>query len=340
MKAARAVVSEPKSDPVLPSPRLRVDVVRRESAYVTLADDVRAGLSCAQKWIPTKYLYDDRGSKLFDAICDLPEYYLTRTEHALLRQITEEIIELTQPADIVEFGSGTSRKTRVLLDALHRAGAAVRYVPMDVNEWIVRRTATLLLHDYDDLHVHGIVGDYSRDLDRIPGGKSRLVLFLGSTIGNLTPKATTAFLTAVRARLNEADRLLLGIDLVKPIEVLEAAYNDTAGVTEAFSRNVLSVLNRELDGNFDLERFAHIAYFNDNASQIEIFLESTAAQEVRFGRIDLTVRFAKGERVHTEISRKFTRDGVESALREAGYTLERWYTPANEYFGLALARAS
>jgi L-histidine N-alpha-methyltransferase len=340
MKAARAAVSEAKIASAPPSPRLRMDVVRRESAYATLADDIRAGLSHPQKWIPTKYLYDDRGSKLFDAICDLPEYYPTRTEHALLREVGDEVVGRTEPADVVEFGSGTSRKTRTLLDALQRTGAGVRYVPMDVNEWIVRRTSTLLLRDYADLRIHGIIGDYSRDLDRIPEGKNRLVLFLGSTIGNLTPKATAAFLAAVRARLNETDYLLLGVDLVKPIDVLEAAYNDSAGVTEAFSRNVLSVLNRELDADFDLERFAHIAYFNDNASQIEIFLESLEAQEVSFGKIDLRVRFAKGERIHTEISRKFTHAAVESALRETGYTLERWYTPANGYFGLALARAS
>lgn len=340
MKAARAAVSESPTTHVQPSQRLHIDIVRRESAYATLAEDIRAGLSRPLKTIPTKYLYDDHGSRLFDAICDLPEYYPTRTEQALLEQVADEIVAHTQPADVVEFGSGTSRKTRVLFNALRRAELTVRYVPMDVNEWMLRGTALALLREYDNLRVHGVIGDYSRDLDRIPPADNRLVLFLGSTIGNLTPAATAEFLSQVRVRLNDGDHFLLGVDLVKPIDVLEAAYNDSAGVTAEFSRNILHVLNRETGADFDLDRFDHVAYFNPEASQIEIFLEATEAQVVSFEALDLTVSFARGERVHTEISRKFTRDGVARSLDAAGFQLERWYTPANSYFGLALARAS
>lgn len=339
MKAARLAHLDTNRIAIPAAQRLRIDVVRSESAYATLADDVRDGLTAKPKSLPTKYLYDDRGSKLFDAICDLPEYYPTRTERALLEQVADEIVERTQPADVIEFGSGTSRKTRVLLDALQRAALPVRYVPMDVNEWMVRRTATSLLREYPRLRVHGVVGDYNRDLDRIPPGSGRLVLFLGSTIGNLTPEATTAFLQNVRTRLDEGEHLLLGVDLVKPIEVLEAAYNDGAGVTAEFNSNILNVLNREIDADFDLERFAHIAYFNPAESQIEIFLEARTAHDVSIGALDLTVSFAQGERMQTEISRKFTRESVREDLDATGYALDRWYTPDNGYFGLALARA-
>jgi L-histidine N-alpha-methyltransferase len=340
MKAARAAVTERSPVRPQPAPRFRIDVVRRESAYATLAEDVRAGLSQAQKTIPTKYLYDDRGSRLFDAICDLPEYYPTRTEQALLERIADQVVERIRPKDVVELGSGTARKTRVLLSALQRAGLEVRYVPMDVNEWMLRGTAAALLREYDNLSVHGVIGDYSRDLDRIPPADNRLVLFLGSTIGNLTPAATAEFLGRVRAQLNNGDHLLLGVDLVKAVDILEAAYNDSAGVTAEFSRNILAVLNRELAADFDLNRFLHVAYYNPAASQIEIFLEAEEAQTVSFGRLGLSVSFTRGERVHTDISRKFTRKDISEALEAAGFQLERWYTPANGYFGLALARAA
>jgi L-histidine N-alpha-methyltransferase len=321
------------------TPRLRIEVVRSESAYANLADDVRAGLTAVPKSLPCKYLYDDRGSRLFDAICDLPEYYLTRTEQSLLETVADEIVGLTQPADVIELGSGTSRKTRVLLNALRRGRFSARYIPLDVNEWMLRRTAASLLRDYPELRVRGIVGDYHRDLGRIPAGANRLVLFLGSTIGNLTPQATAAFLGDLRAQLDTGDHVLLGVDLVKPTATLEAAYNDSAGVTARFSRNILQVLNRELGADFDLQRFRHIAYFSPPRSQIEIYLEAQEAHFVSIPRLGMTVPFAAGERVHTEISRKFTRATASDALEAAAFRLERWYTPANGYFGLALGRA-
>jgi L-histidine N-alpha-methyltransferase len=339
MKAARLARFDARRIAVPAAPRLRIDVVRSESAYATLADELAASLTTEPKSIPTKYLYDDRGSKLFDAICDLPEYYPTRTELALLQQVAGEIVERTQPSDVIEFGSGTSRKTRVLLSALERAGMAVRYMPMDVNEWMMRRTAVALLREYPALRVHGVVGDYNRDLGCIPKGTDRLVVFLGSTVGNLTPAATVEFLDNVRARLVEGEHLLLGVDLVKPVDVLEAAYNDSAGVTAEFNLNILNVLNRELDADFDLDDFEHVAYFDAEASQIEIFLEARRAHSVSIGKLGRSVAFARGERVQTEISRKFTRESVQNDLTTTGYQLDRWYTPPNGYFGLALARA-
>ncbi len=339
MKAARLARFDASRITVQPAPRLCIDVVRSESAYATLAAEVAASLSAQPKSIPTKYLYDDRGSKLFDAICDLPEYYPTRTELALLQEVAGEIVEQTQPTDVIEFGSGTSRKTRVLLSALQRSGQTVRYVPMDVNEWMIRRTAVALLREYPALRVHGVVGDYNRDLGCIPKGTDRLVVFLGSTIGNLTPAATVEFLENVRASLVVGEHLLLGVDLVKPVDVLEAAYNDSAGVTADFNLNILNVLNRELDADFDLDRFEHIAYFDAETSQIEIFLEARSAHAVSIGKLNSSVAFARGERVQTEISRKFTRESVQDDLIATGYELDRWYTPANGYFGLALARA-
>jgi len=337
MKAARLVRLDSTRFPI--ARRFAIDALRSESAYATLADDIRAGMASTPKSIPCKYLYDDRGSKLFDAICDLPEYYPTRTEQGLLEDVADEIVERTQPADIIELGSGTSRKTRMLLNAVQRAGLSARYIPLDVNEWMLRRTAMTLVREYPKLRVHAIVGDYSRGLDRLPVGTGRLVLFLGSTLGNLTPQATAAFLADVRAHVDAGDHFLLGVDLVKPIDVLEAAYNDSAGVTAQFSCNILQVVNRELEATFDLQRFKHIAYFNPQESQIEIFLEAQKAHAVSIAKLGMTVPFAAGERVHTEISRKFTREGVDRDLIAAGFALERWYTPANGYFGLALARA-
>jgi L-histidine N-alpha-methyltransferase len=339
MKAARLTQFDTNRTTAPVTRRMRIEVARREAAYATLGDEIRRTLTAAPKSIPTKYLYDDRGSRLFDEICDLPEYYLTRTEFALLEHVADEIVDRTRPADVIEFGCGTSRKTRVLLTALQRAGLPVRYVPMDVNEWMIRRTSAALLREYPSIRVHGIVGDYNRDLDRIPEGTNRLVLFLGSTVGNLTPALTAEFLESVRAQLYEGDHLLLGVDLVKRADVLEAAYNDSAGVTANFNLNILNVLNRELDADFNLDRFEHVAYFNPRASQIEIFVEARSAHDVSIRKLDLKVPFASGERVQTEISRKFTRDSVRDDLAAAGYTLERWYIPDNGYFGLALGRA-
>ncbi len=318
--------------------RLRIDGLGRFSEAAALARDVRAGLLAAHKSLPPKYFYDDRGSQLFDAICDLPEYYLTRTEQALLEAVVEDIVRRAAPTEVVEFGSGTSRKTRIILDALQRQGQAFCYSPLDVSEGVLRESALALLREYPRLRVHAVVGDYEHDLRQIPAGARRLVLFLGSTIGNFTPAATAAFLRSVREVLTEHDAFLLGVDLLKPIPVIEAAYNDAAGLTAEFNRNVLRVINRKLDADFDVGAFAHVAFFNPAESQIEMHLRAIRAQTVTIRALDLRVPFAAGEGIHTEISRKFTHGRVDAMLAAAGFALENWYTPPNQYFGLALAR--
>lgn len=319
--------------------RLVIDIARNESVYANLAEDIRVGMTQSPKSIPTKYLYDSRGSELFDTICDLPEYYPTRTEQGLLEAVAGEIVARSQPTSVVELGSGASRKTRVLLDAFSRSGELPRYVPMDVSESMLRSAAEGLLDEYSDLEIHGVIGDYHRDLEHLPTADRKLVVFLGSTIGNFPPTTMSAFLTDVREQLDSGEYLLLGADLVKSVPVLEAAYNDEAGVTAEFNRNVLNVLNRELDAEFETDSFEHVAFFNRDASQIELSLRATDSCRVPIRALDMEVEFAAGEEIRTEISRKFTYDGIRDNLLQCGYDIDAWYSPANRYFGLALARA-
>jgi L-histidine N-alpha-methyltransferase len=318
--------------------RLRVDVHLRSNGRSALARDVRRGLSLPQKMLPPKYFYDDCGSRLFDAICDVPEYYLTRTEHALLAAVADEVVALAAPQDLVELGSGASRKTRLLLDALQRAGVRTHYVPIDVSESMLRRSAETLLTDYPALQIHALVGDYERHLHCVRSGRRQLVVFLGSSIGNFTPAEAARFLRRVAEQLDRGDHFLLGVDLVKDHAVLHAAYNDAVGLTAEFNRNILRVINRTLDATFNPDAFDHVAFFNPEASQIEMHLRARTKQTVRIRALDMRVALAAGETIHTEISRKFTRDETVAMLRQAGFEPVRWFEPANRYFGLALAR--
>jgi L-histidine N-alpha-methyltransferase len=302
-----------------------------------LLRDVRWGLGAARKSLPPKYFYDDRGSRLFDAICDLPEYYPTRTEYALLRRIAAEVIQHARPSHLVELGSGASRKTHVLLEALVRSRLDACYVPVDVSEGMLRRSATALRRRYRALRVHAIVGDYDRHLHHFPSAERRLVAFLGSTIGNFDPAQADAFLHSLADSMDTGDFLLLGLDLVKPVPVLEAAYNDSAGITAEFNRNVLRVLNRELGADFDLALFEHVAFFNLAAEQIEMHLKARRAHHVRLPALDMEVAFAAGETIRTEISRKFRRTTAGAMLAAAGFRLDSWYTSPDGYFALALA---
>lgn len=303
----------------------------------TLAEDVRAGLTGAPKSLPPKHFYDDTGSELFDAICDTPEYYPTRTEHALLRDIAPKLWSGVAPTDVVELGSGMARKTRALFDVAATEGRC-RYIPFDVSEGALRASGEQLLNEYPWLHIHGVVGDYDRHLVRIPDGKRRLFLFLGGTIGNFDRSSAVAFLSKVRQDMGSGDRLLLGTDLVKDHTVLNAAYNDSAGITAEFNKNVLRVINRELEADFVVEAFNHLAFFNPVQHQIEMHLESTQTHRARIAKLDLDVELGKGERILTEISRKFTQHTVTDMLAAAGLELEDWFTPASGYFGLSLSR--
>ena len=318
--------------------RLIIDVCGGESSRGSLAHDVRSGLGRSEKRLPPKYFYDDLGSKLFDRICRTPEYYPTRSEHALLAQIADRLVAPPSgPSDLLELGSGAARKTRILLDAISRCSGRCRYLPFDVSESMLEESALELLDEYPWLMVHGLVGDYEQGLAALPPGERRLVLFLGSTIGNFEPARAVEFLTSIASVLRAGERLLLGTDLVKSRAELDAAYNDAQGLTAAFNKNVLRVINRELGGHFALDRFEHVAFFNEEASQIEMYLESKLAQRVVIERLELEVKLEAGERILTEISRKFTRDSAACMLAEAGLELTSWLVSPDSRFALSVS---
>jgi L-histidine N-alpha-methyltransferase len=319
---------------------LRIDVHVGTAAPRALPDDVLDGLTKPFKELPPKHLYDARGAELFDRICELPEYYPTRTERAILDEYADAIVRRTAMAELVELGSGTAAKTRVLLDAMERAGTLWRYVPFDVAEQTVRECAAALAEEYDGLSIHGIVGDFERHLAKVPPpvpGRPRVVAFLGGTIGNFPPGARRRFLRSLAALLSAGDYLLLGTDLVKDIDTLEAAYDDSAGVTAEFNRNVLHVLNRELDADFPTELFEHVAFFDPDHEWIEMRLRAKRACHVTIGALDLEVAFARGEELRTEISAKFTRDRVEADYAACGLALAEWFTDEDGLFALSLA---
>jgi L-histidine N-alpha-methyltransferase len=303
----------------------------------TLADDVRRGLAQPLKELPPKYFYDARGSELFDRITSLPEYYPTRCEREILNRHAPAIIERSGAGELVELGSGTASKTRALLYAMAGQGRLERYVPFDVDESVVQASATELVEAYPGLRVHGVVGDFGRDLAQIPDGDRRLFAFLGGTIGNLYPDERASFLAGLREVMGPADRLVIGTDLVKDRSVLEAAYNDSAGVTAEFNRNVLRVINAGLGGDFDPEAFEHVAFFDEANAWIEMRLRANGAQAVRIDGAGLELRFADGEEIRTEISAKFTRDAVTCELEAAGLALDDFFTDDAGLFGLAFA---
>ena len=306
----------------------------------SLREDARRGLGEHPRWLPPKWFYDERGSELFEDITRLPEYYPTRCEREILTRYADDIAAASGADTLVELGSGSSEKTRLLLDALARRGALARYVPFDVSESALVAAGEAVREEYPGLAVHAVVGDFESHLARLPTGGRRLTAFLGSTIGNLEPGPRARFLAAVRAGLAAGDTLLLGTDLVKSSDVLVPAYDDAAGVTAEFNRNVLRVLNRELDADFDPDDFAHVAVWVSEAERIEMRLRARRAVGVRVGSLDMDVAFAEGEDLRTEVSTKFRRAGVESELADAGLTLRRWWTDERGWFGLALAAPS
>jgi L-histidine Nalpha-methyltransferase len=331
----------PDGMPVEAPPQLAVDVrfTPQERAQALRADALR-GLTSEPKELSPQWFYDERGSALFDAITRLPEYYLTGRERELLREHAHEIAELTSANTLVELGSGTSEKTRLLMDALAEAGHLRRFMPFDVSEETLRASAAAIVGEYPGLEVHAVVGDFGRHLGFLPEGRRRLIAFLGSTIGNLAPAERANFLGSVETTLHAGETLLLGVDLVKDVARLEAAYNDPDGLTADFNRNILHVLNRELRGNFEPEQFAHVARWNDEHEWIEMVLRSTREQEVVFEELYLEVSFAAGEEMRTEISAKFRRERVEAELAAAGLELQRWWPHRSGDFALALAVAS
>jgi L-histidine Nalpha-methyltransferase len=312
-------------------------VIDRLPVADSLADDVRDGLTRPFKQLPPKYFYDERGSELFDRITSLPEYYPTRCERQILNRRAPEIVESCGARELVELGSGTASKTRALLYAMAGAGQLRRYVPFDVDASVVEACAGELVELYPGLAVHGVVGDFGRDLEQIPAGDQRLFAFLGGTIGNLFPAERARFLARLRELMGPGDRLVIGTDLVKDRSVLEAAYNDAAGITAEFNRNVLRVINAGLAADFRPEAFEHVALFDEANSWIEMRLRANGAQRVRIDGADLELTFADGEEIRTEISAKFTEDAVERELHDAGMQLDRFFTDGSALFGLAFA---
>jgi L-histidine Nalpha-methyltransferase len=321
----------------------------RAYAYTTeagrrqrLEDDVRRGLTAYPKTLPSKYFYDATGSKLFEEITRVPEYYLTRTEAKLLETLAPELMLELAPVDIVELGAGSPTKTRLLLDARDGLREPVRYVTVDVDEATVEAGAAQLLADYPFLDVHAVVGDFERHLEHVPSPVGRrLVLFLGSTIGNLDPPARQQLLAQVRSLLRTPqDRFLLGLDLVKDKTLLEAAYDDASGVTRAFNRNILEVVNRGVDGDFRPEAFRHVASYNEAESRIEMHLVPSSVQDVRLRRLGLDIRVSPEETIWTESCYKFTHRVAQAMLADAGLRLERWHVDPDAYFAVAVAASA
>jgi L-histidine Nalpha-methyltransferase len=315
---------------------VRIDSYVGGRALDTMAREVRRGFTREPKELPPKYFYDARGSALFDRITGLPEYYPTRCERAILNRHAPQAVEGME--ELVELGSGTASKTRALLYAMAGAGTLRRYVPFDVDQSVVQRCADELTELYPGLTVHGVVGDFEHHLEHIPAGDRRLFAFLGGTIGNLYEEERAAFLRGVRALMGPRDRLILGTDLVKEPAVLEAAYDDSDGVTAEFNRNVLRVLNASLGANFDVDAFEHVALYDAEHSRVEMRLRAQGAQNVQVTGARLEVTFSDGEEMRTEISKKFTPGGVAEELRAAGLSLETLLTDRDDYFAVSLAR--
>ncbi|MEO1133065.1 MAG: L-histidine N(alpha)-methyltransferase [Cyanobacteria bacterium J06639_1] len=328
----------PLSFDALPSDldsRLAID--NRLTGTTQNYEDAIAGLSAISKWLPSTYFYDERGSQLFEQICQLPEYYPTRTEAAILERVAVAIADRVGRTELFELGSGSSTKTRLLLDVFSDRGSLSRYVPVDVSSEMLIQSAKTLLAAYPSLRVRAVADDYFHVWDRLPVATAkRTVVFLGSTLGNLDPQSCDRFLSKLSAAVDVGDYFLLGIDLQKPVAILEAAYNDSQGVTAEFNLNLLRHLNCRLSGDFELTQFAHRAFYNREQHQIEMHLVSQIRQTVTLKAIDLVVELEAGESIRTEISRKFDLADMERVLKPKGWTVRDRWTDDRQWFGLML----
>lgn len=303
-----------------------------------LRTDVRQGLTASPKWLSPKWFYDATGSALFEQITELPEYYPTRTERALIEAHAYDIAERTDAAILVELGSGSSEKTRLLIAAGTKHGALRKYVPQDVSPSALEGAISQLAQEFPSLEVQGIVSDFTDTLQNLPADGSRTIAFLGGTLGNLIPEERATFLADVAQALVAGEFLLLGVGLVIDEDVVVPAYDDAAGVTAQFNANVLSVLNDRLGADFDTGCFEHVALWNAEAEWIEMRLRATQTQQVRIEDLDLDVTFDEGEELRTEISAKFRRDGIQRELVDAGFRIDEFWTDPQERFALILAR--
>ncbi|MEK8072665.1 L-histidine N(alpha)-methyltransferase [Rhodococcoides navarretei] len=316
-----------------------VEVHLADTALVDeLRKDVRDGLTSDPKWLSPKYFYDAVGSELFEQITVLPEYYPTRTERALLEEHALDIAEATESTMLIELGSGSSEKTKILLAAGVKHGSLKTYVPQDVSVTALEGAIEQLSLEFPALDVRGIVSDFTDTLSNLPDGLRRTIAFLGGTLGNLIPEEREEFLGAIAGALDSGEYLLLGVGLVIDPDVLVPAYDDAAGVTAQFNRNVLSVINSRLGGNFDVDAFEHVALWNAEQEWIEMRLRATSAQEVYLADLDLHVHFDEGEELRTEISAKFRPQGITDELAAAGFDVEHLWTDTDSRFALILAR--
>ncbi len=302
--------------------------------------ELRQGLSERPRRIPTRFFYDRKGSELFEKITDLPEYYLTRAERSLLERYAGEIQSITSCEELLELGAGAATKTRLLLDAMQSAGKFGLYIPFDVSESEVRRVAEELVDEYPGLRVHGIVADFVHHLTAVPSGANRLILLLGSTIGNFSRDAAVEFLKRISSQMADCDYFLLGVDLIKDVAKIEAAYNDESGITADFNRNILRVVNQFAQADFKPEQFDHRAFFNSDLSRIEMHLVASRAMFVALEALDMRLEIDAAEALFTEISCKYDRVMVESMLNEAQFEVSHWFTDPDRLFALALARKS
>ena len=326
-------MSQPQ--PQISSPRFVVHDLTKQNGHANFARDVRAGLSSSPKQLFPKYLYDQLGSRLFEAICEVPEYYLTRAEHEILSTHADDIVATIPDCDtLIELGSGSAEKTRQLIEALIRRHGELLFVPIDISASALKQSSEALLGSYPELNIRAYAADYFQALEALPslGPRPVLVLFLGSNIGNFEPDEALNFLSAIRRVLRPNDALLLGADLKKDRAALEAAYNDPLGVTRAFIVNELERINRELGANFDLWAFGLRSFYNESRGRVEVYLESLRSQAVEIRDLDLSLRFAAGERIHVENAYKFDLSDLNRLAAETGFSLARtWLDKENRF---------
>lgn len=319
-------------------PSITIDVPLTREDPEVVKTEITRGLLGNPKTLPSKLFYDERGSTLFERICELPEYYQTRTEHHLLTKWADEIVGISGAEELVELGSGAATKTRVLLDAMASVDQLRYFVPFDVDETIVRRVSEELVLEYPGLHIHGVVGDFLFHLEHIPEGGKRLVVILGGTIGNLPALAAQEFLSSVNSEMASGDYFLLGVQLITERRRLEAAYNDTQGITAKFNKNIIRVLNNQFGSHSDAESFEHVARYNEADHRIEMWLRSREDQTLDIQDLGLHIHLKQGEEIRTEISTKYDRPLVEALLAASGFAMVKWYSDPDSLIGLALAK--
>ena len=337
------VESEPAKDKImntiLTSDRIEIVDCMCDDFQGDIGIDIAMGLTAPQKYIPSKYFYDSHGSHLFELICGLPEYYQTRIELAILNDAASAIMAGFDAGYLIELGSGSNRKIRTLLDAAAHPHD-ICYMPIDVSESALFHASIELLELYPSLKVLGMVADFTKHVAALPGDRSRLIIFFGSTIGNFDEDSRLRLLKSVARHMGPEDRFLIGLDMIKPKNILEKAYNDAKGITAQFNKNILNVVNRELNADFNGDHFDHIAFFDEKQGRVEMHLKANRNVSVEIGKLGLNVPFEKNETIHTEICEKFSRESAKRMAREAGLEIKKWFTDSRGWFSLiVLARA-